>query len=249
MRDLVSIITPLYNCETFIAATIESVLAQTYENWEMLIVDDKSSDNSLQIARLYAKQEKRIKITELDKNSGAAIARNTAIKSANGRYIAFLDSDDLWMEDKLEIQIKYMVEKDISFTYTAYDKMDENGNFRGRISVPTRVTYDDLLNTNSIGCLTAIYDVKRLGKMYMPNIKRRQDYALWLKLLKVEEQAFGLDIPLAGYRVRNNSISSNKLRATLYQWRVYRDIEQLNLFKSIYHLINYSYYGFKKYRI
>lgn len=249
MKDVgtVSIITPLYNCEKFISCTIESVLQQTYTNWEMIIVDDKSTDRSLQKAKYYARKDSRIKIIQSDKNNGAAIARNRAIKESNGHYIAFLDSDDLWLPNKLEYQVMFMFNNKITFSYTAYKKIDEDETNRGVVSVPQSVTYYDLLNTNIIGCLTAMYDASKLGKLYMPNIARRQDYALWLKILRKEGEAFGLDIPLAVYRVRDNSISSNKLKAAAYQWKVYRDIEQLNLFKSIHHFINYSYHGFKKY--
>lgn len=245
----VSIITPLYNCENFISSTIESVLRQTYTDWEMIIIDDKSTDSSLQKAESYVQQDPRIRIIELKKNSGAAVARNTGIKESNGKYLAFLDSDDLWLPKKLEYQVKFMYDNDIAFSYTAYRKMDEDETYRGIVSVPENVTYNDLLNANSIGCLTAMYDVSKLGKLYMPNIAKRQDYVLWLKILKNEKQAFGLNIPLAVYRVRNESISSDKLKAARYQWMVYREIEELNLFESMYHFINYGYYGFKKYMV
>lgn len=245
----VSIITPLYNCENFISSTIESVLRQTYTDWEMIIIDDKSTDSSLQKAKVYAQQDDRIKVIEMKENSGAAIARNTGIEKSNGKYIAFLDSDDLWLPKKLENQVKFMSDNEIAFSYTAYKKINEDGTYRGIVSVPESVTYNDLLNTNSIGCLTAMYDVSKLGKLYMPNIAKRQDYVLWLKILKNEKQAFGFNIPLAIYRVRNESISSDKLEAARYQWMVYREIEQLNLFESIYRFINYGYYGFKKYMV
>lgn len=246
---LVSIITPLYNCEQFLPLTIDSVINQTYKNWELIIVDDMSTDNSLQKAMQYAQQDSRIRVIELKEKGGPAAARNKGIEVANGKYIAFLDSDDLWLPEKLEVQLKFMNDKNINFSYTAYKKIDEDGTYRGVVSVPERITYDELLNTNVIGCLTAMYDAEKLGKMYMPNIMKRQDYALWLKILKKEGQAFGLNVPLAIYRVRKGSVSSNKLKAAIYQWKIYREIEQINIFKSIYHFVNYMYYGFMKYRI
>jgi teichuronic acid biosynthesis glycosyltransferase TuaG len=246
---LVSIIMPLYNSEKFLSSAIESVISQTYKNWELILIDDKSTDNSLQKAMQHMKQDSRIKLIELQDNSGPAIARNTGIKAAKGKYIAFLDSDDMWLPEKLELQIKFMNERNTNFSYTAYRKIDEDGENRGIVSVPESITYNKLLNTNIIGCLTAIYNAEKLGKIYMPNIIKRQDYALWLKILKKEVQAFGLNIPLAIYRVRKNSVSSNKLKAAFYQWKIYREIEQLNIIKSLYHFINYMYYGFMKYRI
>ena len=155
----------------------------------------------------------------------------------------------MWMPEKLELQIKFMNERNASFSYTAYKKIDEDGENRGIVSVPESITYNKLLNTNIIGCLTAVYNAEKLGKVYMPNIIKRQDYALWLKILKNEGQAFGLNVPLAVYRVRKNSVSSNKFRAAVYQWKIYREIEEINLLKSLYHFINYMYYGFKKYKI
>ena len=246
---LVSIIMPLYNSEKFLSSSIESVVKQTYKNWELIIVDDRSTDNSLQKAIEYMKKDNRIKIIKLQENSGPAIARNTGIEAANGKFIAFLDSDDIWLPDKLELQLNFMRKTNASFSYTAYKKVNEDGEYRGIVSVPESVTYKKLLNTNVIGCLTAIYNCENLGKIYMPNIIKHEDYALWLKILKKEVQAFGLNIPLAIYRVRKNSVSSNKLKAAFYQWKIYREIEQLNIIKSIYHFINYVYYGFMKYRI
>ncbi len=247
--NLVSIITPLYNSEEFVRETIESVLKQSYQNWEMIIVDDSSSDNGPAIVKEYSKLDPRVKLIRLEDNSGPAIARNAAIEESRGRYIAFLDSDDLWKEDKLEKQIEFMQENDIAFSFSSYQKMDEAGTKEGIIKVPKEVSYSQLLNTNIIGCLTAIYDTKELGKVYMPNIKKRQDYALWLKILKRDIVAYGFQEPLAYYRVRNNSVSSNKLKAAGYQWRIYREIEELNIVKSLYYFIRYAYYGFRKYKI
>ena len=249
MIELVSIITANYNAQKFIADTIESVLAQTYTNWEMIIVDDCSSDDSIEIIKQYMQQDKRIKLIELKNNSGAAIARNQAIEKAQGRYIAFLDSDDLWKSDKLEKQISFMLENKYSFTYTNYNLIDENNIEYGKtFEAPKYVSYKDLLKTCSIGCLTAIYDTQYLGKVYMPVILKRQDYALWLKILKMIDKAYCLEESLAIYRTRSNSISSNKLKAAQYQWRIYREIEKLNIITSSYYFIHYALNGFKKYK-
>lgn len=237
MDDLVSIITPLYNSEEFIEETINSVLNQTYKNWEMLIVDDCSIDNSLRIVKQFAADDSRIKLIQLETNSGAAIARNKAIEEAQGRYIAFLDSDDLWHSQKLEKQIEFMQENNYAFTFTKYQQMTEDGNLIDRfIEVPDEITYEKALYTNPVGCLTVIYDVKKLGKLYMPLIRKRQDYGLWLKILKKIECGYGLNENLAYYRVRNNSVSSNKLNLIKYQWELYREVEKLSLVKSVFYL-------------
>lgn len=248
MNNLISIIVPSYNSSKFIAQTIDSVLAQTYQNWEMIIVDDKSPDNSNNIIKEFYQKDNRIKLIQLEKNSGPAIARNIGIKEAKGRYIAFLDSDDLWLPHKLETQVNFMKEKNIPFTYSSYKLIDEENNNLGEFIVPERVTYSLILKTNPIGCLTAIYDTEFFRKVYMPNILKRQDYGLWLKLLKQILFTYGIKEPLAIYRIRKNSISSNKLKAAKYQWKVYREVEKLPLLKSIYYFINYAYYGIKKYK-
>lgn len=248
MGDLVSIITPSYNCERFIAKTIESVLAQTYKNWEMIIIDDCSPDNSNKIIEEYIKKDNRIKLIKLKKNSGPAIARNRGIEEAKGRYIAFLDADDLWYPKKLEQQIVFMDENDLSFTYSSYNLIDEEGNDLGFFKTKEKITYREMLKTCSVGCLTAIYDTEKLGKVYMPNILKRQDYGLWLKILRKINATKGIMEPLGAYRILKNSVSSNKINAAKYQWKIYREVEKLSLIKSVYYFIHYAYYGFKKYK-
>jgi glycosyltransferase involved in cell wall biosynthesis len=244
----VSIITPSYKSERFISQTIESVLAQTYQNWEMIIVDDVSPDNSNKIIEEYIKQDSRIKLIKLEKNSGPAIARNRAIEEAQGRYIAFLDADDLWMPEKLEKQIKFMTDNDLAFTYSSYDLIDEDGNDLGSFVTKEFISYEGMLKTCSVGCLTAIYDTKKLGKVYMPNILKRQDYGLWLKILKEIKTTKGMLEPLATYRILKNSVSSNKIKAAQYQWKIYREVEKLNIFQSVYYFIQYAYHGVMKYK-
>ncbi|MFN3554385.1 MAG: glycosyltransferase family 2 protein [Bacteroidales bacterium] len=246
MPYLVSIITPLHNSAQYIAETIDSVMAQTYTHWELIIVDDCSEDNSFEIAQDYARKDARIKLLRLTQNSGAAVARNTAIEKAEGRFIAFLDSDDQWKPQKLEKQLSFMIANNHAFAFTAYEKMDEKGKPAGSIDVPLSVSYKDLLRTCSIGCLTVIYDTHLLGKVFMPLIEKRQDYGLWLKILKTIPKAYGMQEKLALYRVRSNSLSGNKINAARYQWKVYREVEKLNLFKSSYYFTNYFLHGFIK---
>jgi glycosyltransferase involved in cell wall biosynthesis len=223
-------------------------LAQTYQDWEMLIVDDVSPDNSNEIIEEYYKKDSRIKFIKLEKNSGPAIARNRAIEEAKGRYIAFLDADDIWYENKLEKQIKFMNERNLALTYSSYDLMDEENNNLGTFLTKNKVMYTDLLKTNSIGCLTGIYDVEKVGKVFMPNIIKRQDYGLWLKILKKVDYAEGILEPLAKYRIMKNSVSSNKLIAAKYVWKLFREVEKLNIFQSIYYFCFYVYYGVRKYK-
>ncbi len=176
------------------------------------------------------------------------MARNRAIKEAKGNMIAFLDADDLWIPQKLEKQLAYMKKYNLAFTYSSYFVIDEENNNLTTFYTKPSVNYDSLLKTCSIGCLTAIYDVDKLGKVYMPDMKRRQDYALWLDIFKRIDHAKGLEEPLASYRVGHSSISSNKLKTALWQWKTYRDIEKLSLPKSLYYFTHYIYHGLRKYK-
>lgn len=232
-NDLVSIITPLYNAEKFVSETIESVLNQTYENWEMIIVDDCSRDSGPEIVREYQKKDKRIKLIQLEKNSGSAFARNKAIEESKGRYIAFLDSDDLWHPEKLEKQISFMKRNDYAFTFTKYQLMTEEGKLLNRfIEVPKKLNYRQALLLNQVGCSTAMYDIAKLGKVYLPIIKKAEDYGLWLKILKMGYYGYGLNETLVYYRIRKNSLSANKLSLVKYHWKLYRDIEKLSVIEA-----------------
>ena len=243
MNPVISIIMPVFNSSTTIANSVESVLAQTYKKFELIIVDDCSQDDSLLIAKQYAEKDKRIKVIKLDKNSGAAVARNTAIAEANGRYIAFLDSDDLWLSKKLELQIKFMLSKDIAFSYTAYEKINENGEVFELMGIPEQVNYTQLLKTCVIGCLTVVYDVDRLGKIYMPINTKREDFATWLHILKKVDYAYGLTQPLAKYRVYSNQTSGKKVNMAKENWRLYRDLEKLSLLQAVYYFTHYAIRG------
>ncbi|CAA6812530.1 MAG: Putative N-acetylgalactosaminyl-diphosphoundecaprenol glucuronosyltransferase [uncultured Sulfurovum sp.] len=247
-NSLVSIITPSYNSVRFIKSTIKSVLNQTYENWEMIIVDDVSSDNSNEIIEKYSQKDSRIILIKLKENSGPAIARNRAIEEAKGRYIAFLDADDLWLPEKLDKQISFMNDKNSSLSYTAYDLIDEEDNNIGSFKPPSVVSYSSMLKTNSIGCLSAMYDTKYLGKVYFPDIIKKQDFALWLKILKTTNTAQGLIEPLAFYRIRKISVSSSKVKNSIFVWRIFRTHEDLNLIKSIYYFTYYTLNGLLKYK-
>jgi len=238
MNALVSIVTPVFNSEKYIDACIASVLAQTYENWEHIFVDDCSSDTSRAIIKSYEAREPRIKYHCLEKNSGAGIARNKAIELAQGDYIAFLDSDDLWYPEKLKKQLVFMQKNGYHFTFTDYNMINENGQKLSKLMKAKPVlTYKKALFKNPIGCLTAMYDVDFFGKEYMPVIRKRQDYGLWLKLLK-KTNGYGLNECLASYRMGNESISANKLALIKYEWKLYREVEGLSWVKSSFYLVS-----------
>ena len=207
------------------------------------MVDDCSTDDSVAIAQSYVKLDPRIKLIRLDRNSGAAVARNTAIEFASGRFIAFLDSDDLWLPDKLEKQITFMVNKKLAFSYTAYEKINEAGEAYQLMGVPDKVSYDQLLKTCVIGCLTSIYDTQKLGKIFMPTNTKREDFATWLKILKKVDCAYGINESLAQYRVYDAQSSSKKVNMAKENWRLYKDIEKLGTIKSIYYFAHYSIRG------
>lgn len=233
----VSIITPTYNCGRFIGKTIESVLNQTYTDWEMIIVDDCSTDNTKDIVLEYSNNDSRIKYIRLRENSGAAMARNKAMEVANGKYMAFLDSDDIWTSDKLEKQIKFMEDNKYNITCTEYEQIDELGNSLDRvIKVKNRVDYNGVLLTCPVGNSTVMYNIENLGKFEVPNIRKRNDDALWLQMLKKEKYIYGMYEVLMRYRIRSNSISSNKLDLVKYHWYLYREIEHLSLIRSTFHI-------------
>lgn len=236
--SLVSIITPVYNSEKYISGNIRSVQAQSYTNWEHILVDDCSSDSSESIIKSFQAKDPRIKYHHLEKNSGAGIARNKAIDLAKGKYIAFLDSDDMWYPNKLERQLNFMQKNNYHFTFTDYEMVDENGQKLSKyVNCKPIVTYNSALYKNPIGCLTVIYDVDFFGKQYMPSIRKRQDYALWLNLLK-KTKGYGLNRCLASYRTGNASISANKLDLLKYEWKIYREVEGLSWFKSSFYLLS-----------
>lgn len=236
-KDLVSIITPTYNCGPFIAETIASAQAQTYTNWEMIIVDDCSTDNTREIVEEIAEQDARVKYYCLEENSGAAVARTRAMEIAEGEYMAFLDSDDLWMPEKLETQIAFMRDNGYAFSCTAYEQIDEDSNPLGRVIKTVRKTdYNRLLLDCPVGNSSVMYSVELMGKFEVPNIRKRNDDALWLQMLKKEKYIYGMPTVLMRYRIRKNSISSNKLKVVKYHWILYREIEHLSVIRSAFHI-------------
>lgn len=236
-EKLISVIMPTYNCAKFIGETIETVIAQTYKNWELIIVDDCSKDNTNEIVDKYILKDNRIKYHRLDTNQGAAMARTKAMELANGNYMAFLDSDDLWKNDKLEKQIKFMEENNYNFTCTAYEQIDENGESLNKIIKPKKkADYNRILLDCPVGNSTVIYNIDKLGKFKVPNIRKRNDDALWLQILKNEKYIYGMNEILMKYRIRQNSISSNKIDLIKYHWQLYREIEHLSIFRSAFHV-------------
>ncbi|MCL7753201.1 glycosyltransferase family 2 protein [Polaribacter sp. Z022] len=239
MNNLVSIITANYNSEKFISQTIQSVLDQTYKNWEMIIVDDLSTDSSVPIINSYSKKDVRIKLHQLKENSGAAVARNKAISLATGNFIAFLDSDDLWLPKKLELQINFMVKNNYSLCYTSYEVINESGVLTNKtIMCKNKLDYNRMLHSNEIGCLTAVYNKDILGKVFMPEVRKRQDYGLWLKILRTEAYAFGLTEVLAQYRDRSASISNNKIEMLKWNWNLFKNVEKLSYFRATYYTLS-----------
>jgi glycosyltransferase involved in cell wall biosynthesis len=238
---LVSIITPLYNAEKFIAQTLESVLSQTYSNWEHIIVDDASLDASTELVEQQALQDNRIHLIELPENKGAAFCRNHATEIATGEYIAFLDSDDLWHPNKLERQIDFMEKNDCAVSFTSYLHMDEAGNLLNkRIKALPFLSYRKQHRNNYVGNLTGIYKASQLGKILAPGIRKRQDWAVWLEAIKKSgNPAKGLQEDLAYYRVREGSISSNKGNLVSYNFKFYHDHLGYTWLGSVFYLLRF----------
>lgn len=245
---LVSVVMPNFNSEKYLEEAVRSVLNQSYCNLELLFVDDCSTDGSMEIIKRF--DDARIKIFSTEKNSGAAVARNIGIKNAIGRWIAFLDSDDLWLPTKLEKQLRFMTDGDVAFSFTHYRAINADGKMIACFNPKkSEYGYKQILRHNSIGCLTAIYDAQRLGKVFMPvSAEKREDFACWLSILKTGVKARCMSESLSLYRVRGNSVSSKKTKMIKYQWRVYRRVEKLNVFKSFAYLSCWMVSGVFKYR-
>lgn len=231
MKKLVSVIMPAYNCAEYIGDSIRSVQAQTYTDWELIIADDNSKDDTVRIVKEFADADSRIVLIESQENLGPAGARNKAIEAATGTYMAFLDSDDIWHAEKLERQTAFMEENGYDFSFTSYEKIDENAEKLGIVvRAPEKVDYNRLLYLGDpIGNLTVVFNADIIGKHMVPDIQKRNDFALWLSILKDNEYAYGLDEVLAQYRIRGGSVSSKKLRLIKYHWKLYREIEELSL--------------------
>lgn len=249
-NGVVSIITPVYNAEKFVSQTINSVLTQTYRNWEMIIVDDGSKDKSAEVIQVFVDMDPRIKLVS-QPNGGSAAARNNGIERANGQYIALLDADDLWDNNFLESQLKLMKEKNALLVYSSHRRIDEHSKeCLPPFIAPTRSTYNSLLKTCSISCLTAIYDMSVYGKMYLRvELKSlRDDFAYWLEILKKVKVAYGNPEVIASYRVLSNSTTGKKKKVVKPQFLVYYKVEKLGLVKSLYYLCHWAFNGYKKYK-
>ena len=250
INRLVSVIMPLHNDEQYLRDAVESVISQSYTNWELLIVDDCSTDASPCIIEEYCRQDERIRIFKTENPSGSpTLPRNIGIEQSGGGYISFLDSDDQWLPNKLERQVACFEEHpDAVIVYSNYKKTDEHGRqHRHQVTAPSCTDYGKLLKGNVIGCLTAIYDAQKIGKRYFAKCGH-EDYALWLSILREGGIAFNTNTVEGLYRIRGFSVSSNKLRTMKWQWDIYRKREKLGLLKSLYYFTNYAIKAVKKRR-
>ena len=240
----------MFNSAKFVEEALLSVIAQTYKNWELIVIDDGSTDNSTDIVKGYQKNNKNIHLLYNDKHTGFPSApRNCGIKYANGQFIAFLDSDDCWLPDKLEKQLKLFSNNKVAIVFSNYEKIDENGRRNKRIvKAPDNICYKQLLYSNYIGNLTGIYDRKKVGTILLPEV-HHEDYALWLNILRKGFVAKNTNTVEALYRVRKKSVSSSKLHIMAWQWNIYRRQEHLSVVKSAFYYILYAINGWLKSRI
>ena len=246
MKPLVSIITPCYNSEKFISETIRSVLDQSYDNWEWWIVDDNSSDRSVEIIKNFG--DERIHLIESNKNKGAAMARNAGLKNASGRFITFIDSDDLWLPGFLQKSVDFLLNNNEELVYATYRRYDENlqpllGDFEAR----DHITFEKILYSCPIPMLTAMYDTQRIGKIQIPDVDMREDHAMWMDILKKIPSARAIKEPLAIYRIRKSSYSRDKFLILRKQFMVYYKFLNLSLFRSTYYTVHWAMNGMKKY--
>jgi glycosyltransferase involved in cell wall biosynthesis len=242
----VSVVMPVYNAGGWLAHSIGSVRAQTYPDWELLAVDDGSTDDSLARLRALAAADPRIRPIAMPANGGVAAARNAGIEAARGRWIAFLDSDDAWAPDKLRRQVDDMRARDLSVSYAAYQRVDERGKPLSRVCPPDMVDHAAMLRSNHIGNLTGMYD-RRLGEARFRRIGH-EDYVFWLDLVRRAGHAARVpgDAPLAFYTVRNGSVSANKLRAAGWQWRIYREVEGIGAPRAAWLMLHYLAHALRK---
>ncbi len=236
---LVSVIIPTFNAEKYISDTIQSVQNQTYQNWEIILVDDCSTDTTPKIITTFL-TDKRIQFYPLEINSGTGIARNTALAKAKGKYIAFLDADDLWKPEKLQKQIAFMQANDLPFTFSFYECIDEDGDALGRrVEAPRNLSYWQLFFCNYVGNLTGIYDVGYFGKISISSIRKRQDWMLWLSILKKIKSAKPVPESLAFYRLRSNSLSTSKTELIRYNFAVYKQFHGFNVLVSVFCMLGF----------
>lgn len=236
---LVSVVMPAHNSQGSLSESVESVLAQTCRDWELIIVDDASRDGTLELARQLASSDPRIRVLPLEQNVGVAEARNRGIGAALGQYLAFLDSDDLWLPNKLQVQIDFMRSSGAAFSFAQYRRIGRDGSLSNPVKVPRSVDYEGLLRGNSIGCLTVVIDRFQIPEVAMPKIKH-EDYVTWLKILRQGHIAYGIPQDLARYRVTSSSVSSDKRRSASWTWNIYRRVEGLSLLKSAWCFLHYT---------
>ena len=244
--DLASIIMPSYNTAPYIKETIQSVLDQTYTNWELIIVDDCSTDNTEEV--LATINDSRIRYFKNEKNSGAAVSRNKALREAKGQWIAFLDSDDLWMPEKLEKQINFMKKNRYSFSYTNYEEIDVDGNKTGiKITGPKRITKTGMFNYCWPGCLTVMFDADKIGLIQIEDIKKNNDYAMWLKVCQ-KADCYLLDEYLAQYRKgRAGSVSTHSIKTMIgWHYKLYYEAENMGITRSLFNTGRNLLFGFYK---
>ena len=247
-QDLVSIITPAYRCAAVVGETIRSVLAQTHGDWEMLIAEDCSPDDTREVVRGWAERDPRIRLIALEKNGGPAAARNAALEQAKGRWLAFLDSDDVWLPEKLAKTIAFAKARNAAFAFTGFRRMSSDGAIVGRyIEAPARLSYRQLLGNTAIATSTVLLDATRVGTIRMKKTYY-DDFDCWLQVLKKGLDAYGLDEDLMRYRVLEKSVSRNKRRSAGKVWHAYRHVEKLSLPASAWYFTQYAVRGLIKYR-
>lgn len=246
-QPLISVIMPCYNMASYVADSIKSVIAQTYPHWELLIVDDASTDETVSIIESYVQTDSRIRLAIKTQNSGIADTRNQCIQTAQGQFLAFLDADDIWHPEKLEKQLNFMLEKNVGFTYSTYDWIDEEGNTLNRfINTIGNLDYETYLRNTIIGCSTVMVNKAIIGEVVVPKFRTSEDTATWLDILKKGYLAYAIDEPLVSYRIRRKSASSNKIKAAADLWKVYRRHEKLPFFKATYYFSCYAFNAIKK---
>jgi teichuronic acid biosynthesis glycosyltransferase TuaG len=247
-QDLISIVVPVYNAERFLHDTIQTVKGQTYTNWELILVDDSSSDESYTISRQYQLQDPRIKLVSMDVNSGAALSRNKGIGIASGKYLAFLDADDLWDNQKLEKQVAFMGAKSCAFSFTGYEFANADGVPNGKkVYIPETLSYRQGLRNTTLSTITVMFDISMLKKddVLMPNVKS-EDTACWWKVLKIVDQAYGLNELLSIYRRTPGTLSANKFQSAQNMLSLYRNVEHLGYLSTIYNFLGYAYNATKR---
>lgn len=233
-QPLVSIVVPVYNAERFLTDTIDSVRAQSYQAWELLCIDDFSTDRSVKIIEKHARSDKRIKLIRMRHNSGAALSRNAGVKAAKGEYLAFLDADDIWIKSKLEKQVPFMQIHGYAFTFAAYEFADEEGASTGKkVEVPERITYREALKNHIISTPSVMIDLKQISKnnIMMPDVRSGQDAATWWQILRCIDAAYGINETMFYYRRTSASLSANKFKAMRRTWYLLTKIEKLGFFK------------------